>query len=94
MLEPHSRRFGQLPGFNRWCASFIPSRMGRIWRACLVWVLNIGHVLVEEPFRMDSERAFSDFTGDCWRARGPHYLVVAGTGTSVCIACRVGGRGE
>lgn len=86
MLEPPSRRFGQLPGFNRWCASVVLNQMGRIWRACLVWVLNIGHVLVEEPFRMDSERAFPDFTGDGRRARCPHYLDVAGTGTCLCSA--------
>lgn len=56
--------------------------------------INIGHVLVEEPFRMDSERAFPDFTGDGWRARCPHYLVVAGTGTCLCSACRVGSPSE
>lgn len=49
--------------------------------------INIGNVLVEEPFRMDSERAFPDFTGGGWRARCPHYLVVAGTGTCLCSAC-------
>lgn len=51
-----------------------------------LWVLNIGHILVEEPFRMDSERAFSDFTGDSWRARGPHYLDVAGASALACCA--------
>lgn len=57
---------------------------------CLVWVLNIGHVLVEKPFRMDSERAFPAFTGDGRRARGAHYLVVAGTGARIFGFCRVG----